>query len=631
MADVAVLILPRTGRRTPWATVERAAAAARKAEYFDVVVVMAEEHEVNRAPTGVIVALDGAAAPDDATALQVAVDLANRLRAASVAVALPGAFAGDAVADAAAWARLREPSTRPIVFGEARGASSGLVRIDAVAWPLLPLQGDVERLWTLRPELAERRELVPTWTLAGEAGPSEADRRLVTAALGRPPAAGFSVVVRDPSGQPLVIKNAPFLDDDTPMPTSYWLVGTKAQAAVGRLESEGGVRRAEAAVPASEIAAAHERYALARDAEVPADHSGPRPSGGVGGTARGVKCLHAHLAWYLAGGGDPVGRWVTGELAGELSGPVAAVDCGTNSTRLLIASASGETLDREMIITRLGEGVDEQGALSEEAIDRTLAALRQYRNEMDRFGVVRVRACATSATRDAANAAAFFDPAEAVLGVRPELLSGEDEGRLAFLGATSGLDPAGGPDLVVDLGGGSTELVVGREGAVLATVATVSLDIGCVRVTERFLHHDPPQPTEIEAARAYVRGVVEDALTKTPGFGEARRMIGVAGTISTLAALELGLDHYDSAKVHLARLTRSAVENWLATLAAETSAERTVRDAIEPGRADVIVAGAAVLSEVMAVLGFAELIHSEHDILDGIAEELLAPMRPSED
>ncbi|MGB9111788.1 MAG: DUF501 domain-containing protein, partial [Acidimicrobiales bacterium] len=362
-----------------------------------------------------------------------------------------------------------------------------------------------------------------------------------------------------------------------------------------------------------------------RDAEIPIGHTGPRPSGGVGGTGQGVKCLHAHLAWYLAGGGDPVGRWVAHELADELSGPVAAVDCGTNSTRLLVVSAAGETLRREMIITRLGQGVDHTGALSEEAIERTLGALRRYREEMDRCGVVRVRAAATSATRDAQNAAEFFDPAEAILGVRPELLDGSEEGRLAYRGATAELDPKGGPDLVVDLGGGSTELVAGGD-VVGVPAAVISLDIGCVRVTERFFVHDPPQPDEVAAARSYVRDVVDDALEKLPALKVPRRMVGVAGTISTLTSLELGLDHYDSEKVHLARLSRDAVEKWLATLSAETAAQRSERGAIERGRADVIVGGAAVLVEVMAALGFDELIHSEHDILDGIAEELLEPI-----
>ena len=359
------------------------------------------------------------------------------------------------------------------------------------------------------------------------------------------------------------------------------------------------MRRAEAELSAEEIAAADERYAQERDAEIPIGHTGPRPSGGVGGTGQGVKCLHAHLAWYLAGGGDPVGRWVAHELADELSGPVAAVDCGTNSTRLLVVSAAGETLRREMIITRLGQGVDHTGALSEEAIERTLGALRRYREEMDRCGVVRVRAAATSATRDAQNAAEFFDPAEAILGVRPELLDGSEEGRLADRGATAELDPKGGPDLVVDLGGGSTELVAGGD-VVGVPAAVISLDIGCVRVTERFFVHDPPQPDEVAAARSYVRDVVDDALEKLPALKVPRRMVGVAGRSRRSRRWNSASITTTPRRFTSPVFCADAVEKWLATLSAETAAQRSERGAIERGRADVIVGGAAVLVEVMA-------------------------------
>ena len=335
-----------------------------------------------------------------------------------------------------------------------------------------------------------------------------------------------------------------------------------------------------------------------------------------------MKCLHAHLAWYLAGGGDPVGRWVAGELAGQLKGAVAAVDCGTNSTRLLVVGPDGATLERRMIVTRLGEGVDRTGELAPAAIARTLVALTEFRTRLDVHGVVRVRATATSAARDATNAAEFFDAATAVLGVRPELIAGEVEGRLAYRGATAGLDPGSGPFLVVDLGGGSTELVAGSVGQGGAPAAVVSLDVGCVRVTERFLESDPPNAAELAAARAFVAGTVESALARLPALGVPRRMVGVAGTISTLVALEFGLDHYDSEAVHLARLSRAAVERWLARLAAETSVERRSRGAIERGRADVIVGGTVVLAEVMGRLGHEELVHSEQDILDGIAAEL---------
>ncbi|MGD0219883.1 MAG: exopolyphosphatase [Acidimicrobiales bacterium] len=299
---------------------------------------------------------------------------------------------------------------------------------------------------------------------------------------------------------------------------------------------------------------------------------------------------------------------------------MAAIDCGTNSTRLLVVAADGTTLERRMTVTRLGEGVDRTGELAAPAIERTLAALSEYRRLVDAHGVVRLRAAATSAARDADNAAVFFDAATEILGVRPELIAGEEEGRLAYRGATAELDQAKGPFLVVDLGGGSTELVAGSAAGKELTV--VSLDVGCVRVTERFLVSDPPPAGEIFAARRFVAEAVEAALARLPALGVPRRMVGVAGTISTLVALEIGLDHYDSARVHLVRLSRAAIEDWLATLSAETAAERRRRAAIEPGRADVIVGGVAVLAELMARLGHDELVHSERDILDGIAAEL---------
>ena len=237
-------------------------------------------------------------------------------------------------------------------------------------------------------------------------------------------------------------------------------------------------------------------------------------------------------------------------------------------------------------------------------------------------GVVRVRATATSAARDATNAAEFFDAATAVLGVRPELIAGEVEGRLAYRGATAGLDAGSGPFLVVDLGGGSTELVAGSAGEGGAPAAVVSLDVGCVRVTERFLESDPPNAAELAAARAFVAGTVESALARLPALGVPRRMVGVAGTISTLVALEFGLDHYDSEAVHLARLSRAAVERWLARLAAETSVERRSRWRDRAGSGGRHRRRDRRPAEVMGRLGHEELVHSEQDILDGIAAEL---------
>jgi exopolyphosphatase/guanosine-5'-triphosphate,3'-diphosphate pyrophosphatase len=423
----------------------------------------------------------------------------------------------------------------------------------------------------------------------------------------------------------VVIRNAPFLDDGTPMPTRYWLVGKRERELVGRLESSGGVARAEAEVDPIELARAHQRYGAERDAAIPANHAGPLPSGGVGGTRVGVKCLHAHLAWYLAGGSDPVGRWVVGKLRGELEGAVAAIDCGTNSTRLLVVDRSGETIERTMVVTRLGEGVDERHRLLPEAIERTLVVLRSYRERMDLHGVVNVRATATSAARDADNSAQFFDAAETILGVRPELLAGDEEGALSYRGATSGLVETAGPFLVCDLGGGSTELIAGADDATIAAV--ISLNVGCVRISERFLLSDPPSSTEIDSARTFVRAQIEAAIRALPGLVRPRVMVGVAGTVSTLAALHLGLVEYDRDALHHQRLTSADVEGLFDQLSSMPLARRRALPGIEPGRADVIVGGALVLTEVMAGLHHDELIYSEDDILDGLIASMRVPLR----
>ncbi|HLX89496.1 MAG TPA: exopolyphosphatase, partial [Acidimicrobiales bacterium] len=218
------------------------------------------------------------------------------------------------------------------------------------------------------------------------------------------------------------------------------------------------------------------------------------------------------------------------------SAPVAALDCGTNSTRLLVVDSTGRALDRQMRITRLGEGVDATGRLAVGAIDRTVAVLADYRRRMDELGVGRARMAATSAVRDAANAEAFFSAARRATGVEPELLSGDEEGRLSFAGATAALAPGmggAGPVLVVDIGGGSTELVVGEPGHP-ADARAVSMDVGCVRVTERFLAHDPPLPAELEEAEAAVGGLMRAARDALPVLEPDGLLIGLAGTVSTL-------------------------------------------------------------------------------------------------
>jgi exopolyphosphatase/guanosine-5'-triphosphate,3'-diphosphate pyrophosphatase len=298
---------------------------------------------------------------------------------------------------------------------------------------------------------------------------------------------------------------------------------------------------------------------------------------------------------------------------------VAAVDCGTNSTRLLVADGSGATLDRRMVITRLGQGVDATGRLAPEAIERTVTVLRDYRAVMDDHGVERVRMTATSAARDAENRDDFFAAAEDVVGTRAELLSGIDEARLSFRGATHELDPADGPFLVVDIGGGSTEFAVGTR----EPDGAVSVDIGCVRITEKFLHGDPPSALELSQALSVVHDYLDDVARDIPAVAEARRLVGLAGTVSTVAAVEQGLATYDRNRIHHFVLTREAVEDVFRTLATERRADRIHNPGLEPGRADVIVGGTAILVAIMRYFELATCLVSEADILDGLVLSVL--------
>jgi exopolyphosphatase/guanosine-5'-triphosphate,3'-diphosphate pyrophosphatase len=303
---------------------------------------------------------------------------------------------------------------------------------------------------------------------------------------------------------------------------------------------------------------------------------------------------------------------------------VAAVDIGTNSTRLLVADVDGHgrdaklvPLDRRMRITRLGQDVDRTHRLAPDAIGRTVEVLREYRVALDDLGVTRVRATATSAARDASNRDDFFSPARDALGVEPELLSGQEEAALSFTGATSDLD-APAPYLVVDIGGGSTEFVLGAR----EPVGAVSVDIGCVRITEQFLHSDPPAPEELSNAIAVVRDHLADVRRAIPGVAEAATLVGLAGTVTTVAAVELGLPEYDGAVLHHVRLTRAAAEDVFRTLATENLAQRAHNPGLEQGRVDVIVGGAAILVSVMRAFEFDDLLVSEADILDGLVRSL---------
>ncbi|WP_030754769.1 Ppx/GppA phosphatase family protein [Streptomyces griseus] len=297
---------------------------------------------------------------------------------------------------------------------------------------------------------------------------------------------------------------------------------------------------------------------------------------------------------------------------------VAGIDCGTNSIRLLVADVRPETgelveLDRRMTIVRLGQGVDRTGRLAPEALERTFAACREYAAVIEELGAERIRFVATSASRDAENRQDFVDGVVAILGVEPEVISGDQEAAFSFAGATGELR---GDErrLVVDIGGGSTEFVVGNR----RVEAARSVDIGCVRLTERHVRHDPVTAEEAEAIRADVRAALDLAAEAVP-LAEADTLVGLAGSVTTVAALALGLPAYDSAKVHHSRISAERVAEVTGRLLASTHDERAAIPVIHPGRVDVIVAGAIVLQEIVERVGAAEVVVSEHDILDGIA------------
>lgn len=304
----------------------------------------------------------------------------------------------------------------------------------------------------------------------------------------------------------------------------------------------------------------------------------------------------------------------------DTTGPtVAAIDIGTNSTRLLIRRAD-QVLTREMQTTRLGAGVDRTGRLDPEAIERTLTCLREYRDLIDNHNVSSLRMTATSAARDAENRETFFAGVEASLGERPELLSGDDEGQLAFAGATGELDPEQGPFLVVDIGGGSTELAFGTTSA----SAVMSLDIGSVRLTEKYLEHDPPRPEELHACISVTEAWLDEVALAHPQIKTAKTCVGTAGTFSTAAAVEIGLAEYDRDAIHHFRLTRAAAEDVFRTLATEPVAQRGTNPGLPSDRADIIVGGMCILIKVMRFFDLDECLISESDILDGLAASLLS-------
>ncbi|MEP7060101.1 MAG: DUF501 domain-containing protein [Actinomycetota bacterium] len=458
-----------------------------------------------------------------------------------------------------------------------------------------------------------------------------ADLFSVREQIGRDPTTAFTVIARCGPGHPLVIRNAPVDANGDPFPTTFWLTCPAAVKAVSRIESEGWIATLNDRVHVDEgfdqaLEAAHRAYAQERAEELEV----ARGWGGVAGTRTGIKCLHAHYAYRLAGGEDPVGAWVAERVEpihpDQGAGRVAAIDQGTNSCRLLVVEPgpgveqAPTELARDMLITRLGQGVDRTGALDPDALARTAMVLGRYGRRAGALGAGTVRVTATSAVRDAENRDAFAHIVRAQTGATLEVIDGEREAALSFLGATQGLDPALGPFCVMDIGGGSTELVTGAEPG--AAEHAVSTQLGSVRQTERVAPSDPPTPEDIAAIERDANAAL-DAVEPTVPIREARTLVSCAGTATTMLAVHLGLERYDPDLIHRQWFSLQDAEATLLTLARMTNEERAALPVMVPGRGDVIVAGAVILVAAMQRFGFYRTLVSETDILDGLAAELL--------
>ena len=573
--------------------------------------------------------------------------------------------------------------------------------------------------------------------------PTQQDLDTISRQLGRPARDVVEIGARCVCGNPLVATTAPRLSNGIPFPTTFYLTHPVLTAAVSRLEASGTMTQMTTRLQqdgdlAARYRAAHEDYLAERDrvGTVAGTDGVPEIRGiSAGGMPERVKCLHVLVGHSLAAGPgvNPLGDealesirddwtadrcWCAGawdqdapvpsrdlsrhvrRLAGErnpvMTEPgattsdapgratprgrvVGAIDCGTNSIRLLVARVEGPDggaaggagdgtdgagpvrlvdLHREMRVVRLGEGVDATGQLSEAALERTFAAAEDYARTLRELGAESVRFVATSASRDARNAGVFTAGIRERLGVEPEVISGDEEAALSFAGAASVLDPAaldtgvagntdagtgdsaaapagaGGRErkvLVVDLGGGSTEFVLGTltgPGGPQATDA-VSVPMGCVRFTERHLHGDPPTADEIAAATADIEAVLDGVEAAVP-LGEASAVVGVAGTITTVTAAALGLTEYDAEAIHGTRLDRATTTRISGQLLRATREERAALPYMHPGRVDVIGAGALIWSTLLRRVeratggAVASAITSEHDILDGIALSQLA-------
>lgn len=455
---------------------------------------------------------------------------------------------------------------------------------------------------------------------------SASDLALVAEQLGREPQTDFEVLARCPGGHPLAIRNHPVDHRGEPFPTTYWLSCPEAVKAVSRLEAEGWIGRLdERARREPDLGKGLEDAHREAAAERGRLHAGGEGWGGVGGTRRGLKCLHAHYANHLAGGRDPVGRWVAERVEpvhGEPLPPgrVAAVDMGTNSIRLLVAQAGDDDpveVARDMVITRLGKGVDHTGRFDDGALSRTLEVLGRYARRARALGAERIRVGATSAVRDVPDRDRLLAEVERIVGAPPEVLTGQEEGRLTFLGATSGLE-ARPPFLVFDIGGGSTELILGAD----RPEAGVSVDVGSVRATERVHPADPPTEDDLDRLRAVAAEALAPAEERIRP-GRAATLLGVAGTTTTVQAVAMGLPRYDPEAIHGSVLTRTDAERVAHDLARMTVAERAALPVMASGREDVIVAGALIALEILDRWGFEACVVSERDILEGLVLDMV--------
>jgi exopolyphosphatase/guanosine-5'-triphosphate,3'-diphosphate pyrophosphatase len=458
--------------------------------------------------------------------------------------------------------------------------------------------------------------------------PSAADLAEVEAQLGRAPRGVVEVAYRCPSGHPGVVKTLPRLPNGTPFPTVYYLTCPRIVSACSTLEASGLMAEMTARLEAdaglaARYRAAHEAYLADRET---LGHVDEIDGISAGGMPTRVKCLHVLVGHALAAGRgvNPLGDEAL-DAMGDVCPPdarrtVAAVDCGTNSVRLLIQRADKE-LVREVRLARLGQGVDATGAFHPDALARTFAVLDEYARIIADHGVDEARFVATSAARDVSNRDVFEAGVRARLGVGVDVISGEEEARLSAAGVLSGVTSPR-PTLIFDIGGGSTELVVvGEDGEV---ASAVSLDIGAVRITERFLRTDPPTAEEREAARACIGELIDGAGVDFAALASA---IGVAGTVTSVAADHLGLREYSREAVHGSALSAETIHAISGRWLGQTADEIATQPLMHPLRAAVIGGGSMILDEIVARVPGRRILVSETDILDGIAHRLLTRRR----